>query len=297
MKGFFKGFFLTFLLLVLLGIGSLGFIMVKNHNQPMEEFLADMKEEEGAINFLLLGVDALDVKGDTPTRSDVMMIVHGDLKNHTFTMLSVPRDTRTAIPGRKHKEKINHAYAYGGAERSLETLNGLLGTDIKYYITVDYNFVKEMVDTMGGVNVDVPMDMKYEDPTANPPLYIDLKAGPQRLNGDQALQFLRFRKGYANADLDRVKAQQQFMASFLRELKSPVNIVKMPMFLASYDKNTKSNIPMSKLAKMVPSVLHASEETIEAGTLPGTPDTIKRISYFILDKGKTEALLKEKGIK
>ncbi|MDO5713631.1 MAG: LCP family protein [Tissierellia bacterium] len=297
MKGFFKGFFITLFVLIILSIGAIGFVTVKNHNQPLGDFFEDMSMGEDSMDFLMLGVDSLNVNDGSPSRSDVMMIVHADLKNHAFYMLSVPRDTRTAIPGRKNKEKINHAFAYGGPELSLQTLNQLLGTNIKYYITVDYAFVKEMVETMGGVDVNVPMDMHYEDPTANPPLYIDLKAGEQRLNGDQALQFLRFRKGYANQDLGRVEAQQQFMSAFLKELKSPKSLINFPLYLRSYDKNTQSNIPMSKLAKLSPSILRMGEDSIQTGTLPGVPQTIGGISYFIHDEGATNEILTSRGMK
>lgn len=297
MKGFFKGFFITLLILIIVSIGAVGFVTVRNHNQPTDEFLDDLSYHQKSVDFLMLGVDSLNVKGEKGSRSDVMMLVHADLENHGFYMLSIPRDTRTAIPGRNGKEKINHAYAYGGPELSLQTVNNLFGTNIKYYITVDYAFVKEMVDVMGGVEVDVPMDMKYEDPTADPPLLIDLKAGPQRLNGDQALQFLRFRKGYANQDLGRVEAQQQFMGAFLRELKSPKTLVNFPLYLKSYDKNTDSNIPMSKMVKMAPSVIGMGEDSIQTETLPGVPKTIGGISYFIHDEGAAEEILTSRGIK
>ena len=111
---------------------------------------------------------------------------------------------------------------------SVKAVKDLLGIDLEYYVKVDlYNIVKEMVDIIGGVDIYVPMDMKYSDPVADPPLYIDLKKGYQTLDGDKALQFLRFRKGYADQDLGRIRAQQEFMKAAIEKALRPANIVNI----------------------------------------------------------------------
>lgn len=297
MKNFLKAFLLTFLLLTLAFVGVTGYFLVKSHVQNPVEFIEEMQKPEKNIQFLLLGVDSLKSKGAENTRSDTIMLVNFNMEKGNINIVSVPRDTRTPIKGRKYKEKINHSYNYGGAELTLNTVNELLGTEIKYYLTVDYTFVKDIVNTIGGVTVDVPMDMKYEDPTATPPLYIDLKKGTQRLNGDEALQFLRFRKGYIDQDLGRVQAQQQFVSAFIKELKNPKNIIKVPSMLNSYDRNTQSNMPLSAIGKMGLNMRSFSSENINTTTLPGEPKTINHLSYVILNESGTEKVLKEMGFK
>lgn len=297
MKNFLKAFLLTFLLLTLAFVGVTGYFLVKSHVQNPVEFIEEMQKPEKNIQFLLLGVDSLKSKEAENTRSDTIMLVNFNMERGNINIVSVPRDTRTSIKGRKYKEKINHSYNYGGAELTLNTVNELLGTDIKYYLTVDYTFVKDIVNTIGGVTVDVPMDMKYEDPTATPPLYIDLKKGTQRLNGDEALQFLRFRKGYIDQDLGRVQAQQQFVSAFIKELKNPKNIIKVPSMLNSYDRNTQSNMPLSAIGKMGLNMRSFSSENINTTTLPGEPKTINHLSYVILNEAGTEKVLKEMGFK
>ncbi len=107
----------------------------------------------------------------------------------------------------------------------MKTVKDLLGVDVEYYVKVDYNIVKEFVTLVDGVAVDVPMDMEYSDPTADPPLYINLSKGYQTLDGgDQALQFLRFRKGnkggkpdLPDGDLGRIRSQQQFIEAAMEK--------------------------------------------------------------------------------
>ncbi|MDU5185340.1 MAG: LCP family protein, partial [Peptoniphilus harei] len=178
MKTFFKAFFTTIILIIILALG--GFAAYYYFFEGED---ADKIDEGGEnLQFLMLGVDSLDSKKADNARSDTIMVVNLDGKTGKVNIISIPRDTYTKINGYK-KTKINHSFKYGGSELTLDTVNKLLGTDIKYYVTVDYRFVEDVVDKIGGVEVDVPIDMKYEDPTADPPLTIDIKAGRQNLKG------------------------------------------------------------------------------------------------------------------
>lgn len=295
MGKFFKAFFLTLLLILILGGGFVAFVLFSGQSQNPQEFLEELKAPNEKITFLLLGVDALDYKNNE-TRSDTIMIVNMDLDTGKANLVSVPRDTYAKIDGHGH-QKINHSYNFGGPELTLKTVNNLLGTDIKNYVVMDYKFVSKMVDIVGGVEVDVPMDMKYEDTWANPPLKIDLKKGNQTLNGDQSIQFLRFRKGYTDQDLSRVGAQQQFVSAFLQKLKSPATFVKAPLMMGAYTKYTKSNIEASKIAKIGINVRKFNADSINATTLPGVPNYKNKISYFFVNEKKAATLLKEMGIK
>lgn len=292
MKTFFKAFFITIILILILALGG-----VAGYFYFFEGEDANKIDQAGEdLQFLMLGVDSLDAKKADNARSDTIMVVNLDGETGKVNIISIPRDTYTKIKGYK-KTKINHSFKYGGSELTLDTVNKLLGTDIKYYVTVDYRFVEDVVNKIGGVEVDVPIDMKYQDPTADPPLTIDIKAGRQNLKGYDAIGFLRFRKGYKDADLGRVKAQQQFMSAILSKMKEPKTLVKAPLLLSSYVSYTENNIPVKKLIKIAAKMRHVTSEDIVTNTLPGAPKYMGGVSYFIPNENKIKVMLLENNFK
>lgn len=292
MKTFFKSFLTTILVIIILAlIGFAGYFYFLNDNE--EDKIDDGKEN---LQFLMLGVDSLDSRKADNARSDTIMVVNVDCKSGKVNIISIPRDTYSSIKGYK-KTKINHSFKYGGSELTLDTVNNLLGTDIKYYVTVDYRFVEDVVDKIGGVTVDVPLDMNYEDPTADPPLKIDIKEGTQTLKGNDAIGFLRYRKGYPDADLGRVKAQQQFMSSLLSKMKEPKTLLKAPLLMSSYVNYSENNIPAKKLAKIAIKMRDITSEDIVTNTLPGIPKYMGGVSYFVPDDNKIQVMLLENNFK
>ena len=295
MKSFFRGFFLT-LLIVFIGGVALHFYTTMGDDSEAKKWISDLQNSNEKFQVLLIGVDSLDSKKAKNTRSDVMMVLDIDGEKKTASLISLPRDSRVKIKDHG-KTKLNHAYAYGKADLALETVNENFDLDIPYYIVVDYAFVKDVVNIVDGIDVDVPMDMDYEDPSADPPLSIHLKEGHQHLNGDQAMQFLRFRKGYKNADLDRVKAQQAFMAAFVDKVKSSKGILHAPSLLVSYMDNTTSNMPLSKVSRMGLTMLSVGQENLETATIPGTADMIGGLSYYIVDFDGADQLFRKMNVK
>lgn len=296
MKRFFKSFIVTLLLIVVFFVGSTVYFLFKNHIENPGDMISELKNSDKNVEFLLLGVDSLDSSKAESARSDTIMVVSMDLETGNANLMSIPRDTYAKIEG-YNNQKINHSYNYGGSELTLKTVNTLLGTNIPYYITMDYSFVEDIVDIIGGVTVDVPVKMDYEDPWADPPLSIHLESGVQNLNGNQALQFLRFRKGYANQDLGRVQAQQQFVSAFIEKVKSPSTMIKGPMLLKSYDRYTESNMPFSQVVKIGINVRKFSTDNISTDTLPGYPRYQGGVSYFFIDQKKTDSILQSMGLK
>lgn len=295
MKSFFRGFFLT-LLIVFIGGVALHFYTTMGDDSEAKNWISDLQNSNEKFQVLLIGVDSLDSKKAKNTRSDVMMVLDIDGEKKTASLISLPRDSRVKIKDHG-KTKLNHAYAYGKANLALKTVNENFDLDIPYYIVVDYAFVKDVVNIVDGIDVDVPMDMDYEDPSADPPLSIHLKKGHQHLNGDQAMQFLRFRKGYKNADLDRVKAQQAFMAAFVDKVKSSKGILHAPSLLVSYMDNTTSNMPLSKVSRMGLTMLSVGQENLQTATIPGTADMIGGLSYYIVDFDGTDQLFRKMNVK
>lgn len=246
-----------------------------------------------SINFLLMGVDSKNASESKGTRTDTLMVFNVDKSSGQISILSIPRDTRAKIEGRKYKEKINHAYAYGGPDLALDTVSNLLNLDLRYYVIADYNFVRRFVDLIGGVEIDVAMDMYYEDPTADPPLLIDLKGGNQVLDGDESLQYLRFRKGYKNADLGRIEAQQSFMKSMVKRTLRPINIIKLPQMYLAYNDYITTNIPFETIGKFGLSALKYDLDNMKVQTLPGESQTIKGLSYYVHYEEATKQLVRE----
>jgi LCP family protein required for cell wall assembly len=302
-KTFFKTFFISIAIFSLLWGG---YIYKTVLSAPVEDevgykdnFIDRLVDDNDEIIFLLLGIDSKDVLKSKGTRSDTMMLCKVDKSTGEISILSVPRDTRCYIRGRENEEKITHAHAYGGPELSMKAVKDLLGVDVEYYVRADYNIVKEFVELVDGVEVDVPIDMQYQDPYADPPLYINLSKGHQTLDGDQAIQFLRFRKGnkggkpgYPEGDLGRIKAQQQFVGAAIEKILRPQNIPKIPQMMESYYKNVDTNIPMDTILKFAMKAKNFGTDKVEMATLPGDGQYINGISYFILDEEESETLVK-----
>lgn len=293
-KKFFKSFFIAFLIFGILYGGTVYYLVNDdNENDADSTFFDRISEENNQdLTFLLLGIDTKDLSKDSKERSDTMMLCKIDRSTGGISILSIPRDTKAFIRGRKNEERINHAHAYGGPELSVKAVKDLLGIDLDYYVRVDYKIVKEYVDLIGCVEVDVPQDMHYEDPTADPPLYIDLKKGKQVLDGDKSLQFLRFRKGYKDQDIGRIRAQQQFIQATMKQSLKPGNIIKLPQIISTYYKYVDTNIPLDQIMVYAAKAKDFSSENMEMATIPGEPKTINGVSYWIPYKEETVELVR-----
>lgn len=187
----FKGQRIKYIIILILLISIVGYIYINN------EYLNSSSDR---TNILLFGIDSESLSSEKGTRSDTIMLLSLDPSVKEPILISIPRDTRVKIPDRNTQEKINHAHAYGGTELLVKTVEEFLNLQIDYYVKINYLAVEEIVNAIGGVSIDVPIDMRYEDPYADPPLNINIKQGLQTLNGREALHFLRFRSGYANQD-------------------------------------------------------------------------------------------------
>jgi polyisoprenyl-teichoic acid--peptidoglycan teichoic acid transferase len=299
-KKFFKTFFISFLIFAIVYGGVVYyFANAKNEITGGNDnfFENTITDDDDELTFLLLGIDTKDILKDNKRRSDTMMLCKMDKSTGGVSVLSIPRDTKVYIRGRENEERINHAHAYGGPDLSIKAVKDLLGIDLDYYVRVDYKFVEKYIDLIGGVEVDVPMDMDYEDLVADPPLRIHLKEGRQVLNGDKSLQFLRYRKGYKgkgykDADLGRIRAQQQFVKATIKQTLKPRNIVKIPQIINNYYKYVDTNIPLDVIMKFAMKAKDIDTENIQMATLPGEPKTINGIAYYIPHIDESRELVK-----
>lgn len=208
--------------------------------------------------FLLVGTD------DGNGNADTIMVASFDTKNQKVGVVSIPRDTLVNEP-RKVK-KINGAYGAGGVEELLREASELVGYQIDHYVKVDIAAFKAIVNELGGVSFYVPCDMYHNDGAG---FIIDLKEGTQWLNGDQALQLVRYR-GYANADLGRIQTQQKFLTQMAKQLLKVSNLSKVTEFAEIFDKYVETDLTLSDLVYFGTQALKLDfSADLTFATLPG----------------------------
>ena len=216
-----------------------------------------LKEEHGnELCFLLMGIDKRDAgqKEMKGQRSDTMMLCKVNFDDGSIRMLSLPRDSIVKIRGKD--DKLTHAHSYGGPALTLKAVRDWLKLDVRYYVRVDYKAVEELVGIVGGVEFDVPINMKYDDPTKGNELHINIKKGKQTITKDNVIGLLRFRKGYNDGkygvqDYGRQKTQQDFMKALAKKMLRPENILKIGSIWNTINKNVKTNIPGGTIATSI----------------------------------------------
>jgi LCP family protein required for cell wall assembly len=232
------------------------------------------------------------VLGENQGLTDTIMLASFDTEIKRVDLISVPRDTyyeRPDYPGAA-LQKINSVYKSEGSsddpEKGAVAMAGAVsdvlgGVPIHFYEIYDDDDIKKIVDAMGGVEIDVPMDMKYTDKSQK--LYIDLKKGTQTLTGDQAVQFLRFRHGYKMGDIGRVEAQQNFMK---QAFKQSIGL-GFPKVAKTVMDNVESNLANKMAVRIGSEAVGMSTKDMKARITPGEAKYINGASYYIVDDART----------
>lgn len=250
-----------------------------------KEELEDKIEIKGRINILLLGEDNVEES----KRSDTVAFVAIDIDNGNMRVLSLPRDTRVAIPGHGN-QKLNHAYAYGQQDLLKATVERFLGTNIHYYVKIDYDNFPKLVDIVEGVDIFVGKPMKYRDRRGG--LDINIAQGKQRMDGETALKYVRFRKD-ALGDIGRVQRQQQFLKALLHRMYEPENLLKFSSLSKEISNTLITDMPPSLTFQLCLFVkkLEKEPDKIFFMMLPGTPAIIDNLSYWVADSSKVRPFL------
>lgn len=263
-----------------------------------EDVFAGMKQVKGRYNFLLVGLDRVS------RSTDIMMIVSYDVKSGQINVVQIPRDTYLTQDGIRGAFRINSYYSvyYNYANRNdfddpemsaITSLAALiehsLRVRINYCAVVDLEGFVNIVDAVGGVYLDVPVDMFYEDPYQD--LYIDLKAGYQHLDGEHAMQFVRFRKGYVQQDIGRQDALKNFMAAFMTQVKENLSVTTVVNVAAEVMKNMRTNISAADFVYFGKSALSVDLSGVKMMTLPGEAVTVDGASVYVLCRDDTVAAL------
>jgi LCP family protein required for cell wall assembly len=220
-----------------------------------------------------------------------MVLLHYNSETNEMNVVSIPRDTLIKINGKNIK--INSAHAIGGVEYAVDAVEKLLNIDIDYYGKVNYEGFRKLIDSVGGVEMEIERNMNYDDPSQN--LHIHFKKGETvHLDGEKAEQFFRWRKnnngtGLADGDLGRIENQHIFMSKLLEKLKSPWIIPRIPAVFMTLPKYCETNMSADEIIKYGFYFIRADGVSME--TLKGDSQYLKGISYFVYDKSSNKEIL------
>jgi LCP family protein required for cell wall assembly len=297
-----KKWFIFFLILSIVASGAFfvyyKYIRITKH--PESVFNNDNKNNisnseqalpKDKVYIAFLGLDKNDERVHTlgSFRTDTIMIFSIDLNDKVVKVLSIPRDTYVDIPG-FHKDKINAAYVYGGMGEkgyalSLKTISDFLGIDVPYYISIDMQTIPDIVDAIGGVPLDVEVNMHSHG--------ANLDKGYQILDGQKAYQYLRWRYD-PMGDINRIKRQQKFIIAFANQLKSKAKDVSTYINLYNTFKGKLyTNLNYEQILALIYAVKDISPDSIEKFTAPGDFYDLNGISYWKPDMEKLNEVLQE----
>ena len=296
------GFKILLLIMVILGIVA-GVLVYKSNELGggLKGLIAatlghttETKQNLEKITFLALG--------KSQNLTDTIIVCSYEPKTQKAVMLSIPRDTFTGKNKNRAtaSDKINALYQMS-PQKTLDAVNKITGLDIKYYAEIDTKSLRKVVDAVGGIYFDVPIDMKYDDTSQN--LHINLKKGYQLLNGDKAEQLVRFRHGnnfsqtysaeYGEQDLGRMRTQRAFIVEAAKQLLQFKNIFKIGDFIEIAHENMHTNIPLDMAKDYIPYVMDLNTDEIQSEMLPGEPEKCNGVWLYIHDEAKTEEMVQK----
>lgn len=301
-----KRILIVIIILILLAGGWFGYRIYKNGG-GLSGFLAaavghdeNTKKNLQEFRTLILGVST-DLDSQL---TDTIMVASYNPNTQKANLLSIPRDTFTGKNKNKAvaSQKINALYNLNkNPEKTLKAVNELTGLNITNYVVVKTEALIKLVDALGGVEFNVPINMNYDDPTQN--LHIHLTAGTQKIDGEKAEWLLRFRHNnngtsysteYGDNDFGRMRTQRDFITEVLKQTLKPGNIFKLGEILEIAHKNVETNMELSYIKDYIPYAVEFNTENLQTATIPGTTPNLSEtnnISIFVADKKATTELI------
>lgn len=235
-------------------------------------------EDKDAFTVMILGVDQ---RGNDPGRSDTIVILSVNPNTNSILMFNIPRDTRTEIIGHGTTDKINHAYAFGGVDMSLQTIEHFLDYRIDYYVKVNMENFKTFIDLIGGVEVDNPFAFDYEGH--------NFAQGPLELNGELALSFSRMRYDDPRGDFGRNTRQRDILQSVMHHAVNISNVTKIQSILDEVGNGVKTNVTFDEM-KTFATKYRSVIDQIETVEVKGTGKIISGIWYYIVQPEEQERI-------
>ena len=248
-------------------------------DKPIEHAIDDgLLTAKDKSTIMIMGVDERD---DDVGRSDTLMVASIDPKKNQASLLSVPRDTRVKIKGHGF-DKVNAAYAYGKERLTQDTVENLLGVNIDHYVIINTKSFAKIIDALGGIDIDVPKRMYYEDPWDDDGgLIIDFRPGMQHMDGAKAITYVRYRD--EEGDLGRIRRQQDFIKACLDKRVSPAIIPKLPTIIREVMDSIQTDLSFRQLLEFAGTLKESKQNGLKTDMVPGRPLYIDGISYWIPD--------------
>lgn len=287
---------LTIFLLLLIAVGAYAFTVynsltnaVDTMHAPIEREKSEKRETEVKLDkaqpfsVLLLGVD--EREGDRG-RSDTMIVLSINPSQNSVKMLSIPRDTRTEIIGKGTQDKINHAYAFGGVEMSIDTVENFLDLPIDHYVQINMEGFQDIVNAVGGVTVQNDLDFTYEG--------THFPVGELSLDGAKALKFSRMRYEDPRGDFGRQQRQRQIIKAIIDEGASLNTLTNFGDIFTALGNNVKTDLTFDQMVTIQSKYRSAAKE-IEQVTVNGQGTKIDGVYYLqVLDdeKARLRSILK-----
>jgi LCP family protein required for cell wall assembly len=283
------------LLVLLIGAGAYAYSVYYNVTTAVKKMnvpLATKKHPKvnfnngDPISILMVGVD--ERKGDSG-RTDSMIVITVNPKTKTTKLLSIPRDTRTKLinksnPSKDRFDKINAAYAYGGLEESIDTVENFINVPIDYYIKVNMQGFQDIVDAVGGIDVDNKYAFELDGVT--------LKTGPQHLDGIQALEYARMRHQDPKGDFGRQERQKEVISKIVQKGKSFSVVTKYNTILKALENNIQTNLTLDDIIG-IQSSYKAAAKNMQSLQVAGTGVTLDKIWYYQVDDQTRQSLSDE----
>ncbi len=259
----------------------------KTSSKPLA---SNSKRKDGVYTFMIIGMDKVAYNTDT------IMVGRMDTINHSVEIVNIPRDTYVNV--RTKIKKINSIYPYAvtkgenGVKNLRRGIEKLVGFPIDSYAFVDIVAAAKIVDTVGGVDFDVPVNMHYDDPGQD--LHIDIDKGMQHLDGEDFVKVMRFRNTYQQGDLDRIKVQQDLLSALSDKLLSAGNIKNIDELLNIYDKYVETNLTKNNLYFYLQQFLLMDSESVHFQMMPNTPSMVDELSYVFINEEEWLKMVNDK---
>ncbi|MEC1525880.1 LytR family transcriptional regulator [Neobacillus niacini] len=288
---------LTILIILIAAVGAYSFSVynsltnaVDTMHSPLEREKSDKRTEEVSlkeaepISVALLGVDQRE---NDKGRSDTIIILTVNPNTNSVKMLSIPRDTRVEIVGRGKSDKINHAYAFGGVEMSLNTIEEFLDIPIDYYVQINMEGFQDIVDAVGGVTVENDLDFTIDGR--------HYAKGTLNLNGDRALYYARMRHEDPRGDFGRQMRQRQVIQAVINKGASLSSLTNYGDIFSALGNNVKTNLTFDEMVT-IQSKYKGAINAIEQIEMNAQGAMINNVSYQIIsdeEKQRVQNILKE----
>lgn len=273
---------LIIIVVLVLGIGGYAYSIYHNTKKtvndrmhdPVETIDTDLTKKKlnatERLNVLLLGIDAEE---DQNGRSDAIMIMQLDPKTDEMKIVSIPRDARTEIIGKGFQDKINHAYAFGGADMSIATVENFLDIDIDYYVSINMDGLVELVDELGTITVS--NDIAWTDKS------FDFPEGIVEMNGDKTKAYVRMRKKDPSGDFGRTTRHRKVIEGILHEGASVGSVPKFSGMVDILGNNMTTNMDFEDMKKLFAGYKDTRRNVTEY-MVDGEGQTIDGIYYLIV---------------